>query len=76
MRFVISGVRLARSRAGRRARLSYIDSHSKLLSRDGEPRPEILRADGLHLNGEGYALWLKILKPAILRLAKQAPGLK
>jgi lysophospholipase L1-like esterase len=52
--------------------LAFINSHSKLLGHDGGPRPELLRADGLHLNDRGYALWLKILKPDILRLARGA----
>ena len=50
-------------------RLSFIDSHSKLLSATGEARPEILRADGLHLNSKGYELWAAILRPQILALA-------
>ena len=55
------------------ARLSYLDSHAKMLSAEGQPRPEILRADGLHLNAKGYELWTTILKPQILALAaKQA----
>lgn len=52
------------------AAMAYLDSHSKLLSREGKPRPEILRTDGLHLNDEGYRLWLKVLKKDILRLAR------
>ena len=31
----------------------------------------ILRADGLHLNADGYALWVSVLKPDILRLAAE-----
>jgi lysophospholipase L1-like esterase len=54
------------------AELAYIDSHSRLLSREGQPRPEILRPDGLHLNDDGYALWVKILKPQIVRLSRSA----
>jgi lysophospholipase L1-like esterase len=49
--------------------LFYIDTHSKLLSDKGEPRPEILRADGLHLNARGYELWTALLRPMILALA-------
>jgi lysophospholipase L1-like esterase len=58
-----------RDNDGKAGRLSYIDSHSRLLSPAGEPRPEILRADGLHLNDAGYALWTAVLKPEILALA-------
>jgi lysophospholipase L1-like esterase len=58
-----------RGAGGKAAPLSYIDSHSKLLDAKGEARPEILRADGLHLNSRGYALWTVILRPPILALA-------
>ncbi len=49
-------------------KLSYLDSHERLLSVDGKPRPEILRADGLHLNAQGYKEWTAILRPQILAL--------
>jgi lysophospholipase L1-like esterase len=52
-----------------KAPLSFLDSHSRLLSKEGKPRPEILRADGLHLNDAGYALWTQVLRPDVLRLA-------
>jgi lysophospholipase L1-like esterase len=58
-----------RENDGKAAPLSFLESHSKLLSAEGKPRPELLRADGLHLNDEGYRLWLSILKPRILELA-------
>jgi len=54
----------------RSQKLTFLDSHQRLLSADGKPRPEILRADGLHLNAEGYKEWTAILKPQILALWK------
>jgi len=60
-----------RENDGKLGKLSYLDSHAKLLSPEGKPRPEILRADGLHLNADGYVLWTSILKPEILKLAAQ-----
>ncbi|HEY0076431.1 MAG TPA: GDSL-type esterase/lipase family protein [Abditibacteriaceae bacterium] len=53
---------------GKNGKLSFLESHAKLLSAEGKPRPEILQKDGLHLNEEGYKLWLSILKPQILAL--------
>jgi lysophospholipase L1-like esterase len=54
--------------------LNYLDSHSKLLSATGEARPEIYRADGLHLNSKGYELWTAILRPQIMALAAMENG--
>lgn len=46
-------------------RLSYIDVFHPMLTADAEPRPELFRADGLHLNAEGYKLWASVLKPTL-----------
>lgn len=51
-------------------KLSFIDAHERLLGADGKPQPDILRADGLHLNAKGYKAWLAIVKPEILELWK------
>jgi lysophospholipase L1-like esterase len=50
-------------------KLDFINSHSPLLSADGQPQPNLLRADGLHLNTEGYKAWKAIVKPRIMALA-------
>lgn len=38
-------------------RLDFIDVYSPMLDGDGRPRPELFRADALHLNAAGYRLW-------------------
>jgi lysophospholipase L1-like esterase len=59
-----------RDSASRTRKLSFVDSHKRLLSAEGKPRAEILRPDGLHLNAEGYKEWTSIVKPQILALWK------
>lgn len=54
---------------GKPGKLNFLDTHAKLLSAEGKPRPEILQPDGLHLNTDGYKLWSSILKPQIIALA-------
>jgi lysophospholipase L1-like esterase len=44
-------------------RLTIIDLGKPLLGEDGRPKPELFRADGLHLNEKGYALWAAALQP-------------
>ena len=56
--------------ASKSQKLSFLDSHSRLLNAAGQPRPDILRADGLHLNVKGYEEWTLILKPQIVALWK------
>jgi lysophospholipase L1-like esterase len=36
-----------------------------MLGPDGKPRKELFRPDGLHMNADGYALWIPILRPRI-----------
>ena len=50
-------------------KLSFIDTHSQLLTLEGGPSPKLLREDGLHLNDDGYKLFVSIVKPRILALA-------
>lgn len=54
----------------RSRKLTFLDSHSRLLNSQGKPQPDFLRSDGLHLNARGYQEWTHILKPHILGLWK------
>jgi lysophospholipase L1-like esterase len=46
-------------------RLTYVDVFQPMLTPDGQPRPELFLADGLHLNAEGYKLWASVLEPTL-----------
>ncbi|HVX11603.1 MAG TPA: SGNH/GDSL hydrolase family protein [Pirellulales bacterium] len=48
-------------------RLTYVDVFQPMLTAKGEPRPELFRADGLHLNAEGYKLWASLLQPTLTK---------
>lgn len=50
-------------------KLNFIDSHTPLLTADGQPQPKLLREDGLHFNAEGYKAWTALVKPRIMALA-------
>ena len=41
----------------------YVDVASKMLDADGQPRPELLLPDGLHMQPAGYAIWVEALNP-------------
>ena len=51
-------------------KLSFINSHSQLLTLDGLPPAPLLQKDGLHLNPDGYKALVGIVKPRILALAQ------
>jgi hypothetical protein len=56
------------ARARKRSDLHYIDVVSSMLEA-GQPR-DIYLADNLHMGREGYLIWTKIVKAALLRNAR------
>lgn len=42
--------------------LEYADVWDPMLGADGKPRPELFKADGLHLNHQGYVIWQKAVE--------------
>ena len=44
-------------------RLTFIDVYPAMLGPDGQPKPDIFIADGLHMNVKGYAIWRAIVGP-------------
>ncbi len=40
----------------------FIDTATVLLNNEGQPDQSLFAADGIHLNGEGYRVWTKLLK--------------
>ena len=61
--------------AGRRSQQILADDESDLVyhivcsrdGADGQPEAALFIDDGLHLNGAGYALWTKLVKPVLAR---------
>jgi lysophospholipase L1-like esterase len=43
--------------------LEYIDTEDMIAGPDGKPRPELLRADQLHLSPAGYKLLVERVRP-------------
>ena len=50
---------------------AYLDMVSLTLDAQGQPRPELYRADGLHLNAAGYVLWTDAMRPALEKLLRE-----
>lgn len=58
-------------------RVEYIDVSGAMLDASGNLRKDLYRADHLHMNPEGYAIWISIIKPVLMaRFAPPAtPGI-
>ena len=52
-------------------RLTFLDIDTPMIGDDGQPRPELFVADGLHLSDDGYRLWTDLLAP---HLDAREPG--
>lgn len=48
-----------------RAKVRYVDTASAMLDKHGNPRPELLADDGLHMSPAGYAIWIRKLRPVL-----------
>lgn len=58
-------------------RLTYLPIEADMLGANGEPRPELFVADGLHLSAAGYAQWNNRLRPYLAPYTKYSQsGLK
>jgi lysophospholipase L1-like esterase len=58
---------LVRSDCAADPRLRYIDVVPPSLDAAGEPRRELFRWDGIHLNAEGYSVWTSVIRPILMR---------
>jgi len=55
--------RLIKEYTLRDPRLFFIDTHSHMLGKDGNPLPDIFVEDKLHMNRKGYEIWKKVIQP-------------
>jgi lysophospholipase L1-like esterase len=44
-------------------RTGYVDIFTPMLQANGKPKPELFRADSLHMTRAGYDIWAAALKP-------------
>lgn len=56
-----------RRMAARWRRVDYLDAATPLMGASGQPEERFFGPDRLHLNGEGYAVWRKVLEPYVER---------
>jgi lysophospholipase L1-like esterase len=55
--------RMIREATTKDARLEFVDVDTPMIGDDGLPRQELFKADGLHLNKQGYEVWAKLMRP-------------
>jgi lysophospholipase L1-like esterase len=45
----------------------FVDVYSAMLTKSGNPMPDIFLSDSLHMNAKGYAIWKTKLEPVFLK---------
>lgn len=56
---------LIREETGKDTQQHYIDIFPHMVNYQGYPRKSLFEADGLHLSGDGYAIWKKLISEHI-----------
>ena len=46
---------------------AYVDVFKPMLDEKGQMRPELFKADMLHMNTEGYKIWQKLIQPLLIK---------
>lgn len=46
---------------------AYIDVFSAMLDQQGVPKPDLFIDDKLHMNQKGYAIWVEIIEPFLIK---------
>ena len=54
---------LVRAYAATQPGVAYLDVFTPMLGKDGQPQPRWFITDGLHMNRQGYALWIGVVTP-------------
>ena len=64
---MIAANRLIREYIATQNNMKFIDVYRLMLTPEGKSKPELFREDKLHMNKTGYDIWIKEIKPYLLK---------
>lgn len=64
---VIAANDLIREFLKKQTKAVYIDVFSAMVDEQGNPKPELFIDDKLHMNQKGYAIWVEIIGPYLIK---------
>lgn len=64
---VISANELIKSFLKKQTKAVYIDVFSVMIDQQGKPKPDLFIEDRLHMNQKGYAIWIQIIEPYLIK---------
>ncbi len=50
-----------------RPNTAFVDVYPLMFNGKAQPKPEIFKADSLHMNEQGYAIWQKAIEPVLVK---------
>jgi lysophospholipase L1-like esterase len=51
--------------------LTFIDTTTGLIGKDGQPRLECFLPKNIHMNAKGYKVWAKAVAPVVVKVEKE-----
>lgn len=64
---VIAANDLIREFLKKQQKTAYIDVFSAMVDQQGNPKPDLFIDDKLHMNQKGYAIWVEIIGPYLIK---------
>ena len=64
---VIESNNLIKKFLRKQPKTAFINVYSKMLTNNGQMRPELFGPDMLHMNEKGYEIWTKAIQPHLLK---------
>ena len=64
---VIEANKLIRKFLRKQRKTTFINVYRKMLDKKKQMRPELFVSDMLHMNGQGYQIWTKAIKPHLIK---------
>ena len=64
---VIASNNLIRDFLKAQTKAAYIDVFSAMIDQQGNAKPELFIDDKLHMNQKGYAIWVEIIEPYLIK---------
>lgn len=61
------GNRLIEKYLKKKKKTKFVSVWNSMLDADGKPMEDIFISDKLHMNAKGYAIWQKIIEPALIK---------
>lgn len=64
---VIAANDMIKTFLSKQSKSAYIDVFSSMVDQQGNPNPDLFVDDKLHMNQKGYAIWVQVIEPHLVK---------